>query len=211
MDAPVAAAIVAGCFAAIGWVASYIFTSISNRLSLRRAAAIAHIEKQLGELYGPLAFLVYEGRDTFDELLHALGRDYIFDADDTISDEDLKLWLFWAENDFLPRNLRIKTLLSEKSHLLFDSKMIDSYLSFLHHHNSWMIQHLRWQKEGVTYSWHSRTNWPAQFEEDVLQAFSALQEEHSRLILRPATSRDSTIALLPIVRLKAWVQRRRKS
>ena len=182
MQAQVAAAIIAGSVAAVGWFVSYAFTSVASIVSLRRTAALAHIEKQLEELYGPLAFLVFEGRQTFEELLSSLGREYIFDAEDRISPEDLKLWLFWAENDFLPRNLRIKTLLSEKTHLLYGSKMTNSYIEFLNHHNSWMIRHLRWQKEGIEYSWHSKSNWPETFEEDVLFAFSELQKEHSRLL-----------------------------
>ena len=184
MQPQILATVIAGSFAAFGWLASYIFTSIANRASLRRTAALAHIERQLEELYGPLAFLVYEGRQTFRELLESLGRNFIFDKNDRISAEDLTLWLFWAENDFIPRNLKIKTLLSEKTHLLYGSKMLDSYLEFLNHHNSWMIRHLRWQKNGVEYSWHSKTNWPETFEEDVLFAFSELQREHSKLLSR---------------------------
>ena len=180
----VEAALIAGSVAAVGWFVSYTFTTVSNILSSKRAAALAHIEKQLEELYGPLAFLVLEGEQTFRELLDALGRDYIFDSNDKISAEDLKLWLFWAENDFMPRNLRIKTLLSEKTHLLYDSEMVASYLQFLNHHNSWMIRHLRWQKEHVEYSWHSNINYPEHFTEDVLNAFSELQKEHLRLMYK---------------------------
>jgi hypothetical protein len=182
MEPQVEAALVAGSVAVVGWFVSYAFTTVSNIVSSKRAAALAHVEKQLEELYGPLAFLVLEGEQTFHELLDALGRRYVFDSNDKISAEDLKLWLFWAENDFMPRNLTIKTLLSQKTHLLYDSKMVASYLQFLNHHNSWMIRHLRWQKEQVEYSWHSNINFPSKFAEDVLTAFSELQKEHLRLL-----------------------------
>jgi hypothetical protein len=184
MQPQVIAAIIAGSFVAVGWFVSYVLTSYAGIVSLKRTAALARIEKQLEELYGPLAFLIYEGRQTFNELLASLGRQYVFGLNGEISAEDLKVWLFWAEHDFIPRNLKIKTLLSEKTHLLYDSKMIDSYLKFLNHHNSWMIRHLRWQKEGHEYSWHSNINWPETFEEDVLFAFSELQKEHSKLLYK---------------------------
>jgi hypothetical protein len=184
MDSQVKAALIAGSVAAVGWFVSYAFTTFSNIISSKRTAALAHIEKQLEELYGPLAFLVLEGKQTFRELLDALGRNYVFDSNDKISAGDLKLWLFWAENDFMPRNLKIQTLLSEKTHLLYDSKMVASYLQFLNHHNSWMIRHLRWQKEHVEYSWHSNINFPERFTEDVLTAFSELQKKHLKLMYK---------------------------
>jgi hypothetical protein len=184
MEAQVTAATIAGSVAAIGWFVSYLFTSLQNIATQKRAATLAHIEKQLEELYGPLAFLVYEGRQTFEELLLLLGRDYVFDENDQISSQDLEIWLFWAESDFIPRNRRIKKLLSTKTHLLYKSEMVESYLEFLNHHNSWMIQHLRWQQQHVPYPWHSRINWSEQFETDVLDAFNALRENHAKLIAR---------------------------
>jgi hypothetical protein len=138
----------------------------------------------LEELYGPLAFLVIEGEQTFRELTQALGRDYVFDQSDYISGEDLKTWLFWAENDFLPRNEKIQVLLSQKTHLLFNSRMVESYLAFLNHHNSWKIRHLRWKEQGVEYSWHSQTNWPTNFTKDVMNAYEGLQEQHMQLLAK---------------------------
>jgi hypothetical protein len=193
MDAPVIAAIIAGSVAILGWPASYLFTSLANTANQRRVAALAHIEKQLQELYGPLAFLVYEGRQSFEELIDSLGRTYVFDENDQITKEDLKLWMFWAENDFIPRNFQIKTLLSQKTHLLYNSEMVDSYLKFLSHHNSWAIRHLRWQKEGVEYSWHSKVNWPDKFEQDVLFAFDELRKEHAALLSKQAARRPRRV------------------
>ena len=133
--APVVAAVIAGFVAAVGWIVSYSLTSAANRKNLKHTAALKHIEAQLEQLYGPLAFLVLEGRQTFKELLDTLGRTYVFDSRSHISEDDLKMWLFWVDNDFLPRNQKIKDLLSQKTHLLdlTDSKMPASYLAFLDH------------------------------------------------------------------------------
>jgi hypothetical protein len=184
MQDAVIAATIAGSVASIGWLATYALTASANLRSLKQAAALRHIEKQLEELYGPLAFLVLEGEQTFKELTQVLGREDIFDEDDHISEADLKTWLFWAECDFLPRNEKIKELLSQKTHLLFNSKMADSYLEFLNHHNSWMIRHLRWKEQKIDYSWHSATNWPAEFVGDVLHAYESLQEQHTELLAK---------------------------
>lgn len=184
MDAPVIGAIIAGSVATVGWFVSYALTSVSSVANAKRTAALVHIEKQLAELYGPLAFLVLEGRQSFEELLRVLDRKYVFGPNGQISESDLKTWLFWADNDLIPRNTKIQALLSQKTHLLYDSKMVVSYQEFLNHHNSWMIPHLRWNKEQVPYSWHSSINWPKNFEEDVLNAFANLQAEHAGLLHR---------------------------
>jgi len=182
MNPTVVAAIVAATVAAIGWFVSYLLTTISTKRSLKQAAALKHIERQLEELYGPLAFLVLEGRQTFRELLTSLGRSYVFTNDHPLPEGELKTWLFWVENDFLPRNEQIKALLSKKTHLLDGADIAPSYLAFLDYHNSWYINHLRWKKEGVSYSWHSKINWPESFAEEVLNAFRQLKSRHSQLL-----------------------------
>jgi hypothetical protein len=101
LDAPVIAAIIAGSVAATGWGVSSAFTTIANIRILKVNARLQHVEKQLERLYGPLAFLILEGEQNFHELLLALKRNYVFDKDNEIPTEDLKTWLFWAENDFL--------------------------------------------------------------------------------------------------------------
>jgi hypothetical protein len=184
MNASIVAAIIAGSVAALGWAASSTFTAIANIRVLRVNARLQHVEKQLEKLYGPLVFLILEGEQTFRELLLALKRNYVFDKNNNIPKDDLETWLFWAENDFMPRNEKIKELLSQQTHLLYDSRMVDSYRQFLMHHNSWSIRHLRWKKEGIPYSWHSGTNWPRQFGEDVLNAYAKLEDEHKRLLAK---------------------------
>jgi hypothetical protein len=182
MNPTVTAALVAATAAALGWLVSYVLTVIAARRSLRQTAALKHIERQLEELYGPIAFLILEGRQTFRELLASLGRSYVFIEGVSLPPDELKTWLFWVENDFLPRNERLKTLLSTKTHLLDSPDIPRSYLAFLDHHNSWHINQLRWQKEGVEYSWQSKINWPESFEEDVLDAFRMLKARHTDLL-----------------------------
>jgi hypothetical protein len=182
MNASVIAALVAAAVAVVGWLVSYVLAAAAARRNLRQTAALKYIERQLEELYGPMAFLILEGRQTFRELLASLGRNYVFIEDRPLADDDLKTWLFWVENDFLPRNERLKALLSTKTHLLDGSEIPRSHLAFLDHHNSWYINHLRWQKEATAYSWHSKVNWPESFEEDVLNAFRTLKARHLELI-----------------------------
>jgi hypothetical protein len=89
-----------------------------------------------------------------------LGRPTVFVGNQPLSENDLRTWLFWAEAEFLPR----------------------SYVSFLDHSNSWAITHRRWKEQGVEYSWHSKINWPVEFERETIATFEKLKAKHSGLV-----------------------------
>ncbi|ACK73531.1 hypothetical protein PCC7424_5181 [Gloeothece citriformis PCC 7424] len=182
MDSNVVVGILAGSITAFGWLVNHILTARRERHKQQTEALLNYVERQLEDLYGPLAFLVYEGRRTFQDLLDTLGRKYIFIENQPLSEKDLKTWLFWVENSFLPLNEKIQKLLMTKTHLIEGSHFPESYLVFLDHHNSWLIQHERWKKENVEYSWHSKVNWPEQFEKDIIKSFELLKTKHSNLL-----------------------------
>jgi hypothetical protein len=53
---------------------------------------------------------------------------------------------------------------------------------FSEHYSPWNLDHLRWQNEGVEYAWHSRINWPAEFEREVHDTFESLMKRHAVLL-----------------------------
>src|SRR5262249_13542408 len=140
-------ATIAATVSGIGWIVTYFQAGRSGARAIKQNATIKHIEAQLEELYGPLSFLLLEGETTFRDLLASLGRNYVFIQGKELTTFELKIWLFWVENDFFPRNEKIKELLATKTHLLEQSRMPGSHLVFLDHYNSWRINHLLWQKE----------------------------------------------------------------
>lgn len=166
----------------IGWMIARVLGSRADRTRQQIIWQLEFIQKQLEELYGPLEFLLVEGEGTFAVLLSQLGRNYVFDAKDQISGSDLKTWLFWAESDLMPRNRQIRELLATKAHLIDGGELPQSYTAFLLHHSSWEIAHKRWKDESVSYSWHSHTNWPRGFAEDVRSSFSRLKQRHASLL-----------------------------
>jgi len=182
MDTPLLVATITVAVSIIGWLVNHVLSGYRDRHNQQLVASLKYIEQQLEELYGPLAFLVLEGRRTFKDLLETLGRNCVFLEGKSLPKDELKLWLFWVENDFFPRNEKIKELLMAKTHLIEGTKIPESYLSFLDHHNSWKINHLRWQKEGVEYSWHSKINWPLEFEQDILLTFEKIKARHAEFL-----------------------------
>lgn len=193
-DIKIQTAIIAASITAVGWLVTHILAIWREDVKHSREALLLHTERQLEELYGPLAFQVYEGRRTFKDLLQALDRSYVFPKNDApLAAEDLKVWCFWVENDFRPRNKNIKDVLFSKTHLIEDKAMPKSYIDFLDHSNSWEINHARWQLEGIEYNWHSRTEWPEQFEIDIINTFKTLQKRRAGLIKGWSSMRISLI------------------
>ncbi len=182
MQPAITVAIIAAAISAVGWVVNYVLSSRSARERTRLDAQLSHVQRQLELLYGPLAFLLYEGRQTLSDLWEKLGPQSIFTEGRQLTNEELNLWLFWVDHDFMPRNVAIQELLATRTHLLADNKLPNSYIAFLNHHNSWRIQHARWKEEGVPYSWHSKVDWPREFEDEVLSTFEDLMGSHARLI-----------------------------
>lgn len=185
MDIALTIAVLGATVSALGWVANYILTTAADKKRQRLISRLEFTKQQLEELYGPLAFLVLEGRRTWQDLLEVLGREDVFPTKNfTLLDKDLEIWQFWVENDFFPRNAKIQELLSTKTYLIEGERVPNSYLAFLDHHNSWKIHHERWEKQKVEYSWHSKLNWPNEFEKDVISTFERLKKRHSRLLGR---------------------------
>lgn len=182
MTIPTQVALIAAVVTMAGWLTSHVLQSQREQKAKKNEALLKFTEKQLEELYGPLAFLIIEGRRTFNDLLEIFGRKQVFVHGMPLTEEELKIWMFWAENDFLPRNEKIKALLMCKTHLIEGDGIPDSYMTFLDHCNSWQINHLRWKKENVDYGWRSKINWPKEFSENVLDTFNALRQRHASLV-----------------------------
>lgn len=166
----------------IGWFISHTVTTFGDK---RRQELIWQLEftsKQLEQLYGPLAFVLTEGRQRFDDLLRSLGRSDVFVGDEKLPKEELDTWLFLVEKDFLPRNRRIQELLASRAHLIKGPRLPKSYAEFLKHYSSWEIAHKRWLEQKVEYTWKSSVNWSEQFEIDVLETFTRLRKRHSKIL-----------------------------
>ena len=137
MDAAVSVAIITAAVTAIGWVANSALTAWRERRARVVSARLAHTQRQLERLYGPLEFELIEGRQVLEDFLRSLGRTYVFLGDAELPTEDLESWLFYVENSALPRNERIRELLAANAHLIEGDAMPASYRAFVEHHSSW--------------------------------------------------------------------------
>ncbi|UKY50807.1 hypothetical protein [Streptomyces inhibens] len=175
MDSTFLAAVIAAAVTAGGWLVNHTLSARADLKRRKAEARLTHIENQLEQLYGPLLFLIKEGRSAFHDFCETLGHNYVFAPGRPLSPEEQELWLFWVDREFMPRNEAIQDLLSSKTHLIAGHQMPDSYMAFIDHYNSWRVTHLRWKEKGVPYSWHSKVNWPQSFETDVITTYERLK------------------------------------
>ena len=182
MDVTLAVALLGAVVTALGWLISHILSTSAESRRQRLISQMEFTKQQLEELYGPLTFLILEGLQSFHDCNAALGWKEGEEWREVLSEQEHQTISFWVEYEFFPRNKKILELLSSKTHLIEGEGVPESFLIFIEHYNSWSIKHLRWQKQGVEYGWHSNIPWPMNFNEDVLSAFSELKKRHAILI-----------------------------
>ncbi|MFI6336286.1 hypothetical protein [Streptomyces sp. NPDC050535] len=175
MDSTSLAAVIAATVTAGGWLANHALSARADLKRRRTEARLTHVENQLEQLYGPLLFLVKEGRSAFDDFCDTLGHTPAFPPDGHLSSAERDLWLFWVDHEFMPRNKAIQDLLASKTHLLVGDRIPDSFLAFIDHYNSWRVTHQRWKEREVEYSWHSKAHWPLSFETEVVATYERLK------------------------------------
>lgn len=182
VTATLVSAAIATAFAAVGWVVNHILTEQRDRKNQQATASLKFVEQQLAELYGPLAFLAWEGKRTYLDLKEMLGRtnsEMIFPLR---NEEERNLWLFWLEKDLFPRHNKVQELLMAKPHLIEGTQMPDSFLKFLDYHNALKIDHLRWQEQGIELPLQPRVAFPYEFENDILSTFESLKRQHAKYV-----------------------------
>ncbi|MEH2046882.1 MAG: hypothetical protein V7L12_27180 [Nostoc sp.] len=184
-------------FAVVAGIVNHIMSGNRDRENQQTTASLKYTEQQLEELYGPLAFLIWEGRRTYTDLAEKLremrGQKRILESLQvgekngyTIfpfkNEAEIKLWIFWIEKDAFPRHEKIKKLLMTKTHLIEGEILPESYLKFLDYHNSWKMEHLRWQEQQIEYLWKSKFDFPFQFEDEVLKTFKNLKRQQANFL-----------------------------
>jgi hypothetical protein len=189
MDTAFAVAALTAAVTALGWLVNSALTTRRDRGAREVAALLAHTERQLERLYGPLEFQLVEGRQVFEDLLQDLGRPVVFPPAGVLTPDDLLRWRFYLEHSALPRNERIRELLADNTQLIEGDRLPDSYRRFFEHYSSWKLDHLRWQEDSVEYAWHSRINWPTEFEHDVHDTFELLKRRQAALLGQTAAIR----------------------
>jgi hypothetical protein len=142
---------------------------------------LARVERQLSELYRPLAALVEESRLSVQEFLKKEGRTQILPSDREPTEAELKRWIEKAEKDLMPRNERMCALIRAKRELVDGPALPANWQALLDHQDGWRADHEKWRKEGVAYPFHAPTPFPRPLERELKASISKLEERRDAL------------------------------
>lgn len=148
------------------------------------AAELARIERQLEEFYGPMLYLVEESRLAIEDVLVHLERDYVFPTDGPLPPEELRFWLFRAENDLMPRNDEMAALARDRRDLVEGEKLPPILDALVEHQTAWRELHRRWKEQGVAYGWRSPTPFPRNLGTVLSREFERLKKRHREILPR---------------------------
>ena len=142
----------------------------------------ARIDRQLSELYRPLAALVEESRLSITEFKKKEGRQEILPTDRTLTDEEMKRWIDQIEKVIFPRNEKMCALIRSKRDLVVGGTLPKSWQELLDHQGGWREEHDKWRKDGVAYPFHARSGFPRTLERELKATIAELEERKAALL-----------------------------
>jgi type II secretory pathway pseudopilin PulG len=178
----VAGALVAG----LGW---WVAWAQAERTRAREAA-LRRLERQIGELYGPLLGLITRSRivaGVKKRLLPTTAEGETGAFRDAL---DVEVARFFERRYSFPINGEIRRLIAAKLHLLDPPELPASFTAFLEHEAEYDCLHALWRAtdgqvradEGYHGARIVRQRWPDDLEADVRARLAALTAEHRRFL-----------------------------
>ena len=165
--------------ALIGYFATYL-----NNLRLsQRSEKLNRVNRQLGELYGPLFALTHASSTAWRAFrsVYRPGQAFFVTGGRPPTEEELKAWRLWMTTVFMPINLRIYEIILSKSELLIETKMPECLLLFCAHVTAYQAVIKKWEIND--YSEHlSIVNYPNEIDEYAKSSYQTLKAEQARLI-----------------------------
>ena len=164
--------------ALIGYFATYL-----NNLRLsQRSERLTRINRQLGELYGPLFSLTHASNIAWKGFrsVYRPGQSFFVNGKGP-TEEELKAWRLWMTTVFMPINLRIYEIILSKSELLIETEMPECLLLFCAHTTAYQAVIKKW--EANDYSEHlSVINYPSDIDKYAETSYQVLKTEQAKLI-----------------------------
>ena len=169
--------------ALIGFLVNHYLTLL-REVNVRRRAETAHyLERQIGELYGPLLGMIEHSEMIYEILRKKLAQQAAPKIDFTkLNEQDGQVWRFFQERFFLPMNAEIRDLIRSKTHLLERGLMPESFLQFFVHEAHYACLHPLWKEHGISSLEVRGVSWPESFRRDVGNTLAQLTQRHQHLI-----------------------------
>jgi hypothetical protein len=155
----------------------YMSTFLSARMLARRRDKLRLVNKRLNEFYGPLYVASEAGNIAYRSLLKKQGKTKSF----PILDDEMKEWMLWVTNIFMPLNDAREKVIIEKAYLIIEEQMPRCLLDFVTHVVGYKAVVAKWA-EGDFSERRSTIGWPPEFDAYVESSYAALKAEQTRLL-----------------------------
>jgi hypothetical protein len=182
-------------------IAGYCFNRLLEKLRgelalrreiemLRDQTGLKHLQRQIEELYSPLAGLIQYG-----EVVNQV--EFAKAPKDSTSHDAAEIRRYFAEKYYLPLNSQMSDLIRTKIYLLDCDHMPESFQQFLMHSAQFECLHRLWQDKGIRSEDISGIPYPTTFKQDVRHSLDQLRASYNNQIrllrMAPATGRRSAV------------------
>lgn len=157
--------------------AGYLLTYLGNRIMARHADHLRLVNQRINEFYGPLYVATIAGNIAYNALLKKQGKKRCH----PIRDEDLKEWVLWMKEIFIPLNEVREKIIIENAHLIVEEQMPQCLLDFVTHVVGYKALMAKWA-EGDYTERRSMIGWPPEFDIYVEHSYKALKAEQAYLL-----------------------------
>jgi hypothetical protein len=155
-------AIIAAAVAIIGWYATYAYAKRKEDRARRIEIQLKYRQRQIEELYGPLASLIEQIFNVFEVRENILtGR--VGYSEKQRDDIQQFVW----KNYFHPLHQEIGTLLRTKLYLLEGGRTPNSLAKYLQHATQEELQHRLWDERQLATSPAKPREFPRDFYDDI--------------------------------------------
>jgi hypothetical protein len=178
-----AAWIAAVTAAAVALLSAFLSYLTTRRLSLR-GSQLAFIERQLGELYGPLLALSKASGAAWAEFQKNYGVNRLEHPAESASPTDayIRAWRYWVLNAFMPINRKMFDIILAKTDLIQGEEMPVSFIDFCAHVAGYEVTLAQWADNDYS-NLASVINYPSQaLRDDIDETYRALKRRQ-RLLL----------------------------
>jgi hypothetical protein len=180
MSTALVAAVIAALVTIVGWIVSYLLTKRREDQARKSQAALHHLERQIGELYGPL-----EGLLTYAEIVFQLEQTRKKHRPAEQADKDPAVIQYFIENHYIPINQQIIGLLRTKTDLIVGEEIPTSFKQFMAHAANLECFHKLWRSTELHSFFVPKAegDWPKIFHDEVSRTLQELRTRHAELIL----------------------------
>lgn len=143
------------------------------------------IDKQISQLYGPLAAIIREADISFKLITFQLGRKHIFENGRELKDlpeNEQKIWIHYVDKYKLPAQAKMIEIIRNNIELMYNSEIPECVYTFLDYCIGWELL-ANQQKNGIAnyYAYHYSYNYPKEFDYYICDTLNFLLEEQKKL------------------------------